>query len=470
MNTFGDTVKARLTLLGISQAELARRIPVSAGYISRILSGQQHVTPDVAKAIDTILNADGTIAAQANTDHPDIDPPWMGAAMQTVLDDNELDSRVARDHDEWCRTRQHLNASRHTLSRVAARLYSGRSMADTGLIYHHDWIPAQPVDLADITLRHHADASAPTLDGTEEETAAVRPRAGVLRRYPRYSPAIRDLAAPRLFENRWSWRLCDVEWGDGKGRMGFADTTYFAGVDVNEAIAHEIAAVALEEDGTLRAGNPTLRDLPFRRLIGDPFWPQRRPLVCAISTLTIRRDGDDVTFLLHRRDPQAVAIAGGMLQVIPSGIFQPSSVMPAAMSADFDLWRNIQREASEELLGNPEHDGDGIPVDYQAEPFATLDAARGAGKLRVCCLGVVLDALTLFGEILTVAVIDADVFDTLAPDFVDLNEEGSVVKVRAPFTEDGVCRLLASGRLAPAGGGCLSLAWQHRDLLLDNRP
>jgi hypothetical protein len=89
----------------------------------------------------------------------------------------------------------------------------------------------------------------------------------------------------------------------------------------------------------------------------------------AVSTLTIRRDGDRAEFLMHRRDPRAVAAAGGMLQVIPSGIFQPSSLLPAARAADFDLWRNIQRELAEELLGMAEADGHGQPVDYTSGPY-----------------------------------------------------------------------------------------------------
>jgi hypothetical protein len=151
-----------------------------------------------------------------------------------------------------------------------------------------------------------------------------------------------------------------------------------------------------------------------------------------------------------------------MLQVIPSGIFQPSSVLPAALEGDFDLWRNFMREFSEELLGNPEHDGDGQPVNYDHEPFATLEAARHDGQIRIHCLGVALDALTLVGEVLTVAVVDADLFDELGRDFVERNDEGTVVNERVPFTGDAIADLLAGGRVAPAGAGCIELAWKHR--------
>ena len=139
---------------------------------------------------------------------------------------------------------------------------------------------------------------------------------------------------------------------------------------------------------------------------------------------------------------------------------------PGARAEDFSLWRNLQREFSEELLGNAEHDGHGKPVDYTAEPFASLDAARADGRLRVHVLGVALDALTLFGEILTVAVFDADTFDALAGDFVDRNDEGQVVAERMPFTEEAIRDLLDGGRLAPAGAGCVELAWRHRGQIL----
>lgn len=215
-------------------------------------------------------------------------------------------------------------------------------------------------------------------------------------------------------------------------------------------------------------GRPSRRceRCPFAGAFGDPFDTSRRPIISAVSTLTIRNGSDGPTFLLHRRDARSVAVAGGMLQVIPSGVFQPSSVMPDAQAADFDLWRNIMREYSEELLGNPEHDGDGHPVRYDTEPFTSLEAARADGRLRVYCLGIALDALTLFGEILTVAVFDPDFFDDAAGDFVDINDEGTVVEGLAPFTQRAVDSLVNERRIAPAGAGCLRLAQLHAADLL----
>lgn len=370
---------------------------------------------------------------------------------------------MVASQDEWRRVRRLLNLNRHALAQTASGLYPHAAVGSTGLIAGAGWIPDAPVDLADVTIAELSDAPPPALDGSEREAARVLPDESLMRTYPRYTRAIRDLAPPRLFEDRHAWRLLDVDWA---GRsLGFGDTTYFGCADVFEAVAHELAYVALDADGN-PASDPVLRDLPYRRLVGSPFDLSRRPVMPAISTLTIRRDGGSAEFLLHRRDPRAVAAAGGMLQVIPSGIFQPSSLLPAARAADFDLWRNIQREFSEELLGMAEADGHGQPVDYASGPFAQLDRARADGRLSVSCLGVALDALTLVGEILTVLVVDADVFDSLAADFVERNDEGTVVAERFPFTEAGVRALLDSGKVAPAGAGCLELAWRWRDVLL----
>ncbi len=385
------------------------------------------------------------------------------------LEDDEvvLDPRVTYSQDAWRRTRRALNAQRPALTRLATEVYDPvQRIAGTGLIAHPTWLPRQPVDLSAIELEYRPAAALPEIDGTEPETEHVRPRAGLVRRYQRYTQAIRDLDHPRLFDNRASWRLLDLAWERDKGRMAFGPTTYFAGVDIYEALAHETAYMHLAEDGSVRPGQPTMRDLPFRKLIGDPYDFTRRPVLPSIDTLTIRRGRDQASFVLHSRDPRSVAVAGGMLQVIPSGVFQPSSVLPSAMEADFDLWRNMLREYSEELLGNPEHDGDGRPVRYDDEPFRSLNKARDEGRVRVWCLGVALDALTLVGEILTVAVFDADVFDEMAGDFVAANDEGSIVNTRVPFSESGVHGILTSGRIAPAGAGCLQLAWQSRNLIL----
>lgn len=448
----------------LTQQEVASRLgaPVTAGQVSRWERGE--VAPSL-RYRRLLAGVFGVGVADLGLPDGRLPVVRSRSSAEDFYVGDEQDQRVLASQDEWRATRQRLNGNRHRLSQVAAGLYPQARLDGTGLIAGPGWIPEQPVDLAEVMLTEDAGGE-PTLDGTEQETTLVRPLQSLTRPYPRYTTAVRDLARPRLFEDRLSWRLAGLDWTGGKGSMGFGETTYFGCADVFESVAHELAYAALDEAGGVR-GRVALRDLPYRRLIGDPFDLSRRPVMPAISTLTIRRDGERAEFLMHRRDPRAVAAAGGMLQVIPSGIFQPSSILPAARAADFDLWRNIQREFAEELLGVPECDGHGRPVDYGAGPFAVLDQARASGAVRVHCLGVALDALTLVGEILTVLVVDASVFDQLAGDFVEHNDEGRVEAERFAFTEAGVSGLFGSGRVAPAGAGCLTLAWKWRETLLD---
>lgn len=453
------------TAAGMSQREIAnavnaraRQNTVTADAVSRWERGLAVPIPMYRRLLADVYGV--------TVDDLGLTPPPAVLAADGEDYVTDQDPRVRDSHDRWRATRAHLNASRHALAQVAAGLYGEQPLPGTGLISGPGWLPDQPVDLADVRLVDQAaTAVPPALDGTEPQSALVRPMRSLVEPYGRYTTAIRDLAHPRLFENRMCWRLTDLNWDGSSGTMGYGDTTYFGAIDVAEVLAHELAYVALDDHGRPRRPGPALRNLPYRRMVGDPYALGRRPVMAAVSTLTIRA-GDEPTFLLHRRDPRSVTSAGGMLQVIPSGIFQPSSIVPAARAADFDLWRNVMREYSEELLGNAEHDGDGNPVDYTAEPFAGLEQARADGKLRVWCLGAALDALTLIGEVLTVAVIEPGLFDSLAADFVDRNDEGAVVAERAPFTEASIRTLLDGGRLAPAGAGCVELAWRWRQQIL----
>ena len=381
--------------------------------------------------------------------------------------ERDLDSRVVDSRSEWLRTRHCLNTQRPVLAQSAGQAYvPAVQVANTGLIAPLGWILDEPIDLAGVQISYEPDPSPPQLNGSEPESDHVRPLATLVRRYHRYTQAIRDIDRPRLFENRPCWRLLDVISNPARVKMRFGPTTYFAGIDFHEAVAHEVAYVLMTEDGSLARREPAMRDLRFRRFIGDPFNFSRRPVLLATGTLMMRLDKGKASVVLHRRNARNVAVAGGMLQVIPSGIFQPSSMMPLALAEDFDLWRNVMREYSEELLGNPEHDGDGPPMSYSGEPFASLEEARRDGRIRVFYLGLGLDALTLFAEVLTVAVIEAETFDQMASDFVEANDEGSVVDTLLPFDEMKIRELIDGRRIAPAGAGCLHLAWEHRDLLL----
>ena len=284
-------------------------------------------------------------------------------------------------------------------------------------------------------------------------------------RYPRYSDALRDLAAPAVFENRVTYRLTEAVLNSGlnpglapgASRLTFTRGRYFDGIDTGEAAAHEYAATRL-------GGRPA----GLRALIADPCDLRRRPANLAISTLTVRLDRATgrASFLLHWRDPAKVGHAGGLYQVIPVGIFQPSGEAGWNEQQDFSLWRCMIREFAEELRGRSEDYGsEAGPVDYDAWPFARQMAdAADRGQIRVWCLGLGADPLTYATDLLTVAVIDSGVFDELFSLSPRHNAEGSVLAARE-FAAHVIDRVVTGEPVQAAGAAVLRLAWQHRDAL-----
>jgi len=390
------------------------------------------------------------------------------------------DDLVQSSQRQWVLARKGLNQHRIELSREAARWHgSCKRVGRSTLLAHPAWTPHVPLELDEVELVWTDKQDPAALRGVEREAHAARPLLSAGHRYERYVHAVRDLDPPRLFENRVSFRLLDVGFSETDNpRLGFGMTTYFDAVDVCETLAHELADAYvsfLPQGAEVR--HPSGRRLPFRKLIGDPFDLRRRLVGASIDTLTVRRSRSSASFVLHQRDAERVAVAGGMYHVMPAGVFQPSSMLPPANSYDFDLWRNMMREYSEEFLGNLEHDGNASAlIDYdRQEPFRSLSQARREGKLRVFLLGVGLDPLTLWGEILTVAIFDDDAFDEIFGAMVGQNNEGTVVSVASPikparyvpFTEERVDQLVEAEPLAPAAAGCLELAWHARETLLD---
>jgi hypothetical protein len=63
--------------------------------------------------------------------------------------------------------------------------------------------------------------------------------------YDRYSRSMRDLARPKLFDNKVCYRPLRIELGESCGRLEFEYTSYFDALDVAEAIAHKFAAARM---------------------------------------------------------------------------------------------------------------------------------------------------------------------------------------------------------------------------------
>jgi hypothetical protein len=384
--------------------------------------------------------------------------------------------------EDWLRTRGFLNARRHELTRSVVELYPDAwRVAGTPVLARPEWRPAAPVPLDQVTLSWYPDRpgggrDGALLDGTGPETSAVRPLRDDGGRFACYADALGALSRPRLFEDRTCYRILEAGTGPGAARLGFGEGRYFQMINTCEAAAHEYAAAVLAGGGS--GAPPAAADLPLRSAIGDPTDLRRRPAMSAIGTLTLRADraASDAQMILHWRDPARVATGGGLYQVVPVGMFQPSDDAEWNLANDFSLWRAIVREMAEELLGGGEdYHSDAAPIDYERWPLqATLAAARRAGTLRLYWLGLGLDPLTLVVDMLSVAVFDAPVFDAVFAGLVRANDEGHMVASQdpagattgLPFTAAAVERFTTAEPMQSAGAALLRTAWDHRDTLL----
>jgi len=356
---------------------------------------------------------------------------------------------------DWLRVRSYLQQHRHELALAAAEEKPARAkLAGTPLLAVPGGQPARPVPLQDIGLDFHPADGVPALASYRDGAAPARADGT---RYLRYSDAVRELAAPAVFENRATYRLTEAGLAGPAPRLGFTLGRYFDGIDTGEAAAHDYAASRLD-------GRPAA----LRARLGDPCDLRRRPVNLAISTLTLRlhRATGQATFLLHWRDPALVGHAGGLYQVIPVGVFQPSGEAAWNERVDFSLWRCMIREFAEELRGRPEdYDSEVCPVDYGSWPFARrMTEALDRGQIRVWCLGLGVDPLSYATDLLTVAVIDSGTFDELFSLHPRRNAEGQVLAARE-FAAGVIDRLVTREPVQAAGAAVLRLAWTHRDVL-----
>jgi hypothetical protein len=362
---------------------------------------------------------------------------------------------------DWLRVRRYLQRHRYDLAVAAADDYPAPMKVDgTPLLAAPCWRPPAPVPLHDIKLALRTAAAAQPAPAAAliSRAALLLPERADGTRYRRYSDAVRELAAPAVFENRPTYRLTGADLADGAPWLSFTVGRYFDGIDTGEAAAHEYAAARL---GQHPAG--------LRAAIGDPCDLRRRPVNLAITTLTLRLDraGGRASFLLHWRDPAKVGHAGGLYQVIPVGMFQPSGEAAWNERGDFSLWRCMIREFAEELGGRSEDYGsEESPVDYAAWPFGRrMTDARDRGHIRVWCLGLGTDPLTYATDLLTVAVIDGDLFDDLFGGRPRHNSEGEVL-ARREFSAAVIEHTVTRKPMQAAGAAVLRLAWQHHETLV----
>jgi hypothetical protein len=173
----------------------------------------------------------------------------------------------AHDSPEcWRAARAGLNQRRHPLTQAAARFYPGTArVGTTPLLCRPQWIPSRPLAVDEVRLTWAGHPPAAAVTGAEPASAHVRPLRADGRRYRGYADALAALDPPAAFENRPSYRLLAADLTAGAGHMDLSLGRYFDGVNVGEALAHELAGGGPDAPGPVPAGR-----LPFRELAGDP--------------------------------------------------------------------------------------------------------------------------------------------------------------------------------------------------------
>jgi hypothetical protein len=368
--------------------------------------------------------------------------------------------------EQWLRVSAYLHRNRYSLAVQAAREYPASArLAGTPLLAADQWRLPAPIPLDSIRLEFRPRAAPPAVPDVALLAPYALPERADGTRYRRYSDAIESLAAPAIFENRRTYRLLSADLAGpprqagGDPHLGFTRGRFFDGVDVGGPAGHEYAAARLG----------LIDHRAYRDAFGDPTDLAVRSSAVATSALTLRYDraAGTATFPMHLRDPALVGHAGGLYQVIPVGIFQPSGEAPWNEAHDFDLWRGLLREYAEELLGaSEEYGSEEAPIDYGTWPLAqAMTDALADGSIRAYCLGLGTDPLTFAMDLLAVVVIDAPLYDELFGAMVTDNAEGRVIRPR-PFDEPTIKELIAKAPLQAAAAALLTLAIEHREALL----
>jgi len=125
--------------------------------------------------------------------------------------------------EHWRRIRRLMNDHRQDLAAMAAGLYPDLPrVAGTDLLCWPGWLPATPLDLADVPLRWVSDPPPPAVAVTGAAAAHVLPWPVTGQAYPTYTAAIEALDRPALFENRVCYQLLDADL-DGAARSSRFD-------------------------------------------------------------------------------------------------------------------------------------------------------------------------------------------------------------------------------------------------------
>lgn len=338
-----------------------------------------------------------------------------------------------------------------------------------GMLSPTSWRLTEPLPLSAISVDLVEDDPPVTSHPVLKAARSLLPRGASGRPYSRYSAAMADITPSSPFEDRPCYRLIEADLTSAQPSLRVGRTSYFRAIDEGEALAHEVASRAMRQRQALNG--------PLRREMDRPFEFAQRNQIFAVSALTLRVASDSTaSFYLHSRDPGGVAVAGSLIHLAPSGVFQPCSDDNLTIRRDCDPWLTLCREFAEEFLGAEEAEGDnGAALSYSEPPYAAIDSAYRNQTLRVSVLGMGLDPLTLFAELVVVVCVDAETFDDIFRDMVRVNREGkfrgsALSRGRLEgyrFDDETVSALQRQHNLSPAARAALEVAWRCREQLLD---
>jgi transcriptional regulator with XRE-family HTH domain len=286
---------------GKSQVEVAALLGMTQQHLSHIEKGKRSLSIEQRRRIVEQLG---------------VAPEELGLASgrsRHLVARDDANKEIAANRARWRAERRWLNQHRSKLARLAVQLYpEEHRVPRSPLLVHPDWALAEPVGLRSLNLVLDEGPQTVEVNGSEAETLAVRSLRVAGAHFDRYTTAIRHLDPPRLFESRPSYRLLAASLTERRLKFGMA--AYFDKLDVSEALGHEFAAACMAVGRVPDSPEELRGRLPFRDLIGDPFDLQRRAVIPAITTLTIRlrRYPAEPSFLLHWRDPERVATAAGI--------------------------------------------------------------------------------------------------------------------------------------------------------------
>ncbi|OXM42791.1 hypothetical protein [Amycolatopsis alba] len=364
--------------------------------------------------------------------------------------------KLSEQEAAWLEVRRYLEANRFDLGVDAQHEYVDHvKFFETPLLTVANWLPLSPIPLLGIDLQLRASQ---TTAGSSVDYGANLPLSLDNTTYQNYADVFQALAAPRAFQNRTTYRLEEAELTDtSRSRLAFSLGRYFDSLNTGEASAHEYAAARLGRG-----------DGGIRKNIKDPCDLAQRPVNMAVSALTLKRTaGGEFEFFLHWRDPKKVGHAGGLYQVVPSGVFQAAGEEALHQTNDFSLLKFLARELAEELLGEAEINSDGSrALDYSEWGlFRKLQVSVDDGGARMWCVGLGVDPLTFATDLLAVLVFEHDAFADVFGEVTRENDEGRVLAAKR-FDEATVSNLVRNERMQAAGAALLASAWHHRDTIL----